>query len=70
MFIFNVAKVSKNEVNICTSNPCDQKAPASDCSECSVSNVHLYFQPELTSACGRANIMTFFHCFGGSHAEP
>ena len=45
---FNVAKVSNNEVNICRSNPYEQKAPASDCSEHSVSNGFFYFQPKLT----------------------
>ena len=30
MFILNVAKVSNNEVNVCRSNLCGQKAPASD----------------------------------------
>ena len=51
MFILNVAKVSNNEVNVYRSNPCEQKAQASDGSECSVSNSFFYFQPEPTSAC-------------------
>ena len=49
MFMLKVADVSNNEVNVCSSNPCEQKAAASDCSECSVSNSFFYFQPEPTS---------------------
>lgn len=33
MFILNVAKISNDEVNVCKSDPREQKAQASDCSE-------------------------------------
>ena len=51
IFMLKVADVSNNKVNVCSSNPCEQKAAASGCSERSVSNVFFYFQPELTSVC-------------------
>lgn len=51
MVILNIAKVSNNELNACRNNPCEERAPASDCCERSVSNSFFLFQPELKSAC-------------------
>ena len=41
----------QNNDNVHRNNPCEQKAPASDCSEHSVSNGFYYSQPELMSVC-------------------
>jgi len=62
MFILNVTKVSNNEVNVCRSNPCEQKALASEWSEHSVSNSFFYFQPELTLAHGGFLYMVHADC--------
>ena len=43
MIMLKVADVSNNEINVCSSNPCEQKAQ--------VFNVFFDFQPELMSVC-------------------
>lgn len=61
MFILNMVKVSNNEVNICRSDPCEQKAQASDCSEHLVSNVFFYLTPFYHDSSRAGTLIVFFH---------
>lgn len=49
----NVAKASHNRVNVCKTNPCEEKPQISDLSEHSASNIFLYSWLELTSISAR-----------------
>ena len=66
IFILNVAKVSNNEVNVCKSNPCEQKAQVSDCSEHQVFKGFFLILHQLTSA--RRGCLNMVIC--SSHSSP
>ncbi len=48
---FKMTKILNNEVNLCKSNPCEQKALVSDCCEHKVTSVFFYFHHDLMTFC-------------------